>query len=125
MVWICPFGSFYIGIDINSPIDEILERTGILVTDISSIIVSFFMTGRPIIYCVCELPPSEDFKEMLEGIYVAENWEDVKKYISRLINGDDFLREKRIEILHRDSFQVHCNSTENIVNYLKECSGLS
>ncbi len=108
-----------IEMDINSPIDDILEKTGILITDISSIIVSYFMMGRPIIYCNCELPPSSEFAEMLEGIYVAENWKDVKKYIDELRKGNDYLKEKRCGILQRKSFNVHRNSAERILDDLK------
>lgn len=108
-----------IELDINNPIDEILEKTSILLSDISSIIVPYFMTGRPIIYCSCELPLSTEFNKMLDGIYVAKNWDDVNRYIHDLLNGNDYLKNKRIEILQSASFHVHCRSTENIVNYLK------
>ena len=36
---------------------------------------------------------------MLEGIYVAESWDDVQYYVNEIVNGNDYLYDKRMEIL--------------------------
>lgn len=101
------------------PIEYVLEKTDILISDISSIIPSFFMTCRPIIYCRSELNSNSEFEAMLDGIYVADSWEDVEHFISDIINGNDYLKEKRQSLIKSGAFRVHQNSSKKIADFLK------
>lgn len=109
-------------IDDRSPIDQILQQTDLLITDISSIIISFFATGRPIIYCECDLEPNDDLKEMMKAMYIAKSEEDIEYYVGELLRGNDYLKEKRERLLSSDIFNVHLNSTKRITEYLY-CKG--
>ena len=108
-------------IEINDrgPIDDVLNNTDLLIADISSIDASYFVTGRPLIYCKSNLKPNDEFKKMLEGIYVAESWDDVQYYVNEIVNGNDYLYDKRMEILKENEFIMHSDATNNIVNFLE------
>ena len=56
---------------------------------------------------------------MLEGIYVAESWDDVQYYVNEIVNGNDYLYDKRMEILKENEFIMHSDATNNIVNFLE------
>jgi hypothetical protein len=109
---------YKIVIDDKSPIDSVIKYTDILISDISSIIPQFFATGKPVIYCRSTLPCNEEFSKMLEGIYVADCWEDVRKYVTEIVSGNDYLQEKRIKILDSELFTVHIGATSRIVDSL-------
>ena len=99
-------------------INDVLYKTDLLISDISSVIPSFFMTGRPIIYCKSEMEVNIEFQEMLKGIYVAESWDEVEKYISEILAGNDPLKEIRHNIINKGMLSVHLNSKKKIVNFL-------
>ena len=109
-----------LGIDIEeqNSIYDVICNTGLLITDISSVIVSFFATGRPIIYCKCEMQPNEDMSVIQKGLYIAESWEEVQYYVQQILKGNDYLRLERQKILESKFFTVHQNSAANILEYL-------
>ena len=65
------------------------------------------------------MKPNDEFKKMLEGIYVAESWDDVQYYVNEIVNGNDYLYDKRMEILKENEFIMHSDATNNIVNFLE------
>ena len=54
---------------------------------------------------------------MAEGIYVAENSEQLSQYVKMLINGKDPLKEKRAEIISEYK-KKHVGSAKRIVDCL-------
>lgn len=81
------------------PIIKDFENTDILLTDYSSIIAEFFLTGKPIIYCKAQCELNEEYSNLMQGIYIAENWEQVEYYLNNLLKGNDYLKEERIRII--------------------------
>ena len=88
----------------NSRLDEISEfaatfwKSNLLVTDFSSIIIEYFFTGNPIIFCPTKTgmnEPSDEFERILSCCYFANNQIELEKYIIQLKNGIDPLLEKR------------------------------
>lgn len=72
----------------------------VLVTDMSSIIVEYFLTGKPIIYCDNGTAPLDKFTtEMSQGFYWARSWNDIESTIIELKNGKDRLYDKRQELI--------------------------
>lgn len=108
----------HISMDIDSPIDYILHDTDILITDFSSIIIQFFVTNRPIIYCDKGIKVNILYEELLDYMYVAYNWDDVKKYFSMLVNGSDPKRELRTEYINR-KYRKYVNSKVKIVDAIE------
>lgn len=101
--------------DNDTPLLDTLKNTDVLITDYSSVIIEFFLTGRPIIYCEGGLELNEEYLRMKEGMYVAENEEDLLKYIKSLNDGNDYLFDKRNEILKKYR-EKHEYSTSSIIN---------
>lgn len=106
-------------IDIESPIDEILKKTDILISDYSSIIISFFLTGRPIIYCENGVALTDEYMDMMKHIYIANSWDDVEKFYSYIDEENDFmkpLRDRYIEEKYANSIE----SAQKIVDCICE-----
>ena len=112
-----------IGLDEDSDLNTALENTAILITDFSSIIMQFFMTERPIIYCHSEIIHLDhDYEKLMEGIYVANNEEEIKRALYEIIENGDPLREKRKRI--REEIFKKCQGTiERVIRTLEEDHG--
>lgn len=104
-------------LDKNALIDTTFTNTGILISDISSIMIQFFLTGKPIIYCPTGSEICMTYKKMLPGIYIAENWDDVLKYIREINNGNDYLLEVRKKIIDELSGNSE-NASKRITDYI-------
>ena len=106
--------------DTSEDYSKIFWNVDVLLTDPSSIIVDFFLTGKPIIYCDTGMIPDRVFEKMIEVMYVVKNWDEAEKVIMKLKNGEDNLleiRKRRIKELFGEDFN-HISS--NIVNYIKK-----
>ena len=106
-------------IDIESPIDGILEKTEILITDFSTIIGSFFMTGRPIIYCENGIEFNPVYQEMKDYMYVAHTWDEVQKYTNELLAGRDVLKSERLQFIE-DTYKSSKGSGYRIIERICE-----
>ena len=74
-------------------------NTDILITDYSSIIVEYFLTEKPIIYCDVGIKdPDLVFRKIMERMYIVNSWDEVEAMLDKLISGDDPLKDKRREI---------------------------
>lgn len=88
----------------------------ILLTDVSSIIVEFFLTGKPIIYCDTGVIPDAFFAEVIKGMYVVDNWVEAEKKLDELLQGNDPLKQKREELKKTLFGDDLYNITSNILN---------
>lgn len=88
----------------NSSIDKERDYLGtfwksdVLVSDISSILVEYFMTGKPVIYCVGTSGFNKFTSQMAQGFYWVNNWADIERILTELSQGNDPLKEKREEL---------------------------
>lgn len=84
---------------------ETFLNTDVLISDYSAIMAEFFATGKPMIYCESNSKFNQDYtesmKEILEGTYIAYNFEDIEKYIEMLRSGRDPLKENRIQAIEK------------------------
>lgn len=74
----------------------------VLISDISSIVVEYFITGKPIIYCIgagSENEYLEYFRKILSCSYIVENETQLCETISKIKNGEDPLKEQRITMI--------------------------
>lgn len=90
-----------VSIDLENPIDDVLSETDILLSDFSSILVHFFITNRPIVYCKKNIKFNEDLKDSEQYMYVAKSWTEVETYIKNLIKDKDKLSTKRNEFINK------------------------
>ncbi|GHV43963.1 hypothetical protein AGMMS49546_27080 [Spirochaetia bacterium] len=92
----------------------------VLITDISTIIAEYFLTGKPIIYCHKKDCFNEFSRRLSEGFYWAHSWNEVVNYLHMLQCGNDPLREKRMEIINSAYYIPDMGSGNKIKNILKE-----
>lgn len=76
-----------------------------LVTDISSIIADYFLTGNPIIYCHKKDCFNELSRKLSEGFYWVKNKRELFETLDKIKNGYDPLKEKRQELI-KTQFQI-------------------
>lgn len=76
---------------------EVFWTSDILLTDFSSIVVEYFITGKPIVYCNTECNPDEFFEQVLSVLYIVNDWNEVENTLNMLLDGYDPLKQKRKE----------------------------
>ena len=111
-----------INLDSQKEYNHTFWGSDFLITDNSSIIVEYFITGKPIIYCVTENFEVEYlpyFKKLLSSCYIVNNEEELINKINDLKeNKDDLkeLRDKYISEIFGDDFEsISKRITKDIV----------
>ena len=94
---------------------DIFPNIDILITDISSVMIPFFLTGRPVIYCSNNIKLNKICSKMSEGMYIADSWEDIIRYLNDIMKGNDYLKPKRDAIIDSE-FRGHDNAAKAIVD---------
>lgn len=89
-------------IDSNKMMEDTIQESNVLITDFSSIMITYFMTGKPIIYCPFETELNEMYQKLLKGMYIADSWEDIEKYLNMIERGEDVLYNVRQEIIEKE-----------------------
>ena len=92
---------------------EDLGEADVLITDYSSIIPQFYMSGKPIIYCTSCIKLNKTFVRLSEGMYIADNWNQVEAYLDELIKGNDSLADVRQKII-KDMVEENKDAAERI-----------
>lgn len=103
--------------DHDSLIIEAFNDSDLLITDFSSIIINYFLTGKPIIYCKAQYDLNPEYSKIASCMYIAENEDQLKKYCQMLLNGNDPLAENRTKVI--EQFRAkHFGAEKRIVDYL-------
>lgn len=105
--------------DQNTPINNALRKTDVLITDYSSLIIEYFLTGRPIIYCESTLEANEEFMMMKNDMYVVESESELKDNFGALIAGIDPAKKCRKDLIATE-FNMHRDAVPRIVRAIKE-----
>ena len=69
--------------------------TDVLITDISSMLLEFFVTGKPIIFCGTNIKLNALYSEIVDATYRCETWDEIETVLRKLQRGEDKLKEKR------------------------------
>lgn len=76
------------------------EKTDVLIADFTSLIIEFFWSGKPIIYCSDMSVFSDRMtKKSVQTSYMAQSWGSLREWIQELALGNDSQLEKRNRIL--------------------------
>ena len=88
--------------DKNKIIEDTFVDTDILITDFSSSIITYFLSGRPIIYCAdYNFVMIDTFRDIIQSTYIARNWNETLKILNDLINGHDPKYDERRKIIEK------------------------
>ena len=101
----------------NTPIDSVLKSACLLITDYSSLIIEFFASGKPIIYCESDIVFNPFFEEIAEGMYIARSENDILSFSQNILSGNDYLSERRKSLIHA-MYNRNKNSTNKIIEYI-------
>lgn len=85
-----------------------------MITDISSIVAEYFLTGKPIIYCHKKDCFNDFSRKLSEGFYWVRNWQELERTLQMLKSGDDPLKAKRQELI-KSEFQISTAGAGNTI----------
>lgn len=100
---------------------ETFWQSDVLLTDFSSVVIEYFLTGKPIIYCYspAELAFTEDMERILDLNYVANSWEEASKILCDLKDGRDPKKEKR-EVAVNRMCKIHAKAVDRIIEKIEK-----
>lgn len=84
-------------LDEKSSYEAAFNRADILIADNTSLIIEYFLTGKPIIYTGSRSDFSTSISSVIDSFYYAKNWNQLSKILEELFSGNDTLRTKREE----------------------------
>ncbi len=98
-----------------------LYSSDCLITDKSAILLDYFCTGKPIIYCLSENNLHDRlFPEYMQGMYCVEKWEQVQQVLDQLRSGNDPLASVRESLVRQNFVAQDMTSAEKIVRILRQ-----
>lgn len=86
-------------LDENKDYMPCFKEADVLIADFSSLIVEFFLSGKPIIYCGDTAEFNQETENIVNTFYKISNWFEIEKIIKRLIECDDPLLEIRLKAI--------------------------
>lgn len=95
-----------------------LKKADILFSDYTALLVEFFVTGKPIIYCDDDSTFNDEMKKMDKCFYHCRRWNEIELYLNKLLNGEDELNIKRINEIPNFLDETHAG--KNIIECLKK-----
>ncbi|MBO4835872.1 MAG: CDP-glycerol glycerophosphotransferase family protein, partial [Lachnospiraceae bacterium] len=103
--------------DTNRIVADTFTETDILVTDYSSLIKLFLVMGKPVLYCKTNIAVNTEFEELMQAMYLSDNWDEIEKTLMDLTSGKDDLKEKREQMVS-DILLRKKNAVSEIANVL-------
>lgn len=92
-------------------------QSSVLVTDVSAIIIEYFVTGKPIIFCEAQTRTCSYlafFEKILSVCYVAKDEQDIRRYLNQLQAGQDPLQDARTAMI-RELFGDNLTGTAKAI----------
>ena len=97
--------------------DATFWQSSVLISDISAVMVEYFVTGKPIIFCETEERTCtylDMFQKMLSVCYIARNQQELAEYLDQLQAGCDPLQSARREMI-RELFGADLTDTARAI----------
>lgn len=111
-----------VSLDAAPSYEATLWGADVMVSDISSIMPEFFLTGKPLVFCASNmyLKLAAPTLRMLEGCYIVHDDRELFAVLTDLRQGKDPLQQKRQEIVREQYGDDVADATANILNALAE-----
>lgn len=106
-------------LDYSQEYSATLWESTFLISDYSSLVVQYFTTCKPIIYCITENPQlkyTTMFQKILDTNYVATSFDEIVTLYEQLSKGVDPKKKLRIELCNKLFGESGENSSHDIVN---------
>ena len=106
----------------NMEIDQSQEylstfyASDVLISDMSSVIVDYIFTQKPIIFCPAYEVFNEYASRFKEAFYIVNSWGEMKQTLDNLRAGIDPLAPKRRELVHFLKKDCKGNAGQSIIN---------
>lgn len=93
-------------------------NSDVLITDFSSILIEYFITAKPIIYCnsSIDIEYLNIMRDILDTCYVVNNSNELLHYLNQLKKGIDPLKEKREKLVQSIINKYAINASNNIAD---------
>ncbi|WP_083655231.1 CDP-glycerol glycerophosphotransferase family protein [Roseburia sp. 499] len=92
----------------------------VLITDESSIIPEYFLTGKPVIFTYKETHLNEFARRIAKGFYWVKDWQEMEEVLVKLEKGQDDLKEKREQLIQEAFYMPKEGSGFEIKECLKK-----
>lgn len=79
----------------------LLNKADLLIADYTSLLMEFFVTAKPIIYCDDAKGLNKEAQEMDEVLYHAKSYKDIEELVLKLMDGNDFMKDKRKLVINK------------------------
>ena len=89
-----------IALSLDNTLEDDLLGAGILLSDYSSILVPYFATGRPVVYCDGGFELTGTMEELSKGMYIVRSWTEVEESLDDVLSGGDSMKEARKRIVN-------------------------
>lgn len=89
-----------------------------LITDVSSIIVEYMFTGKPIIYCYSDNETELTVPELRDCLYCVDSFEKIKEVVGQIRRGDDSKKEMRQNLICK--IKPFSSAAEEILQKIKQ-----
>lgn len=101
----------------------LIKKADVLVADYTSLLIEFFVTKKPIIYCDNATGLNREAQKMDSALYHADNTEEIESMICNLYNGNDVLLPTRIatvtELLPTEAGTIGQNIAKYLIDDIK------
>lgn len=104
-------------LDENAIIEDTLRDTDILISDGSSIVTLFFLTGKPVIFCGTRKLMNDTSKQVADTLYNANSWQEIEDFLVELVNNNDYNYENRVNV-RKKLFSDRDNIAKFVVDVL-------
>lgn len=94
-------------VDLTSTYYDLMWSSDVLITDVSSMIMDYLLTGHPVIYCATPVmgmmsdDPSLAIRDLLPGLYIAHDFSEIETVLTQIAQGEDPKYEIRRELIKR------------------------
>lgn len=93
------------------------NKSDALISDFSSLVVEYFLTGKPIMYCGDTGEYNRNVHRMIELSYKVSGWEDLKSNIEALTRKEDATVKERMKLVRQFRMSEEGkNATSRIVD---------
>ena len=73
--------------------------------------------GKPVLYCKTNIAVNTEFEELMQAMYLSDNWDEIEKTLMDRTSGKDELKEKREQMVS-DILLRKKNAVAEIANVL-------